>query len=141
MKLKIKGKTYSFCWGTLTILNTCDKLGCTLEELDYGIMANQPKYFYELSYQALLTDDLTINNGINIIDGQLEELSYAQYLNWLDNAPQDTGDKIVNSFMQSKYLGKSMQQRYNELLEKISATNTVEEKPVKKKRGQSQKSS
>lgn len=138
--IKVKDKTYSFCWGTLALLNTCDKIGCTLQELDYGIMADDAKYFYNLSYQALLANDLTLNNGANVIDGELDGLSYAQYLNWLDNAPQSTGDKITQSFLKSKYLGKSMEQRYNELFEKIGALTPAEEqsqepaKTVKKKK-------
>ena len=135
--IKVKGKTYSFCWGTLAFMNACDKLGVTLNELDLAIWAGEQKAWWTLAYQALVVNDMTANNGANIVNGELDGFNFAQFVNWLDNASDKEGETISKSYMDSKYLGKTMQEHYDNMLAKLNIDIDEETKeksvPAKKK--------
>lgn len=138
LSIKVKDKTYSFCWGTLAIMNTCDKLGMTMYELELAIMSNDQKAWYTLAYEALVVNDITANNSENLLGKELEGFSFGQFMVWLDNAPEKIGQDIVDSYMSSKTLGRTMQSRYDEIFEKLNvAVEEINGEPtptVKKKK-------
>lgn len=133
--IKVKGKTYSFCWGLLTFVNTCDKLDISLPQLHQDIALDKPKPWYHLAYQALLTHDETVNNGANTINGEIEDFSYLDFMQWFDEQPQEIGDAIIDDYKKSIYLGRTMQSRYDEVIEKLNiALEEQQEKPSTKKK-------
>lgn len=135
--IKVNEKTYSFCWGMLTFMNTCDKLGISLADLHEKIALDDAKCWYNLAYQALITNDITFNNSLDVSGDELESLSFAQFMHWLDNEPQETGDAISESYRKSMYMGKTMEQRYSEILERLNIEIEgldANKKPVKKKK-------
>lgn len=134
--IKVNDKTYSFCWGLLTFVNTCDKLDISLPELHQAIALDKPKPWYHLAYQALLTHDETSNNGANTINGELDGFSYLDFMQWFDEQPQEVGDQIIDDYKKSVYLGKTMQERYDEVIEKLNIAleeQNEEANPTKKK--------
>lgn len=137
LSIKVKDKKYAFCWGTLTFMNTCDKLGISMYELELAIMSNDQKAWYSLAYEALVVNDITANNSDNLLGKELEGFNFSQFMLWLDNEPEKIGQDIVDSYMSSKMLGKTMQARYDEILEKLNiAVEEVngESAPVVKKK-------
>lgn len=138
LSIKVKDKTYSFCWGTLAIMNTCDKLGVTMQELELGILTNDHKSLYNLAYEALVVNDLTANNGSNLFGKELDGFNFAQFMVWLDSEPESVGESITESYMSSKTLGRTMQSRYDEIFEKLNvAVEEINGEPtptVKKKK-------
>lgn len=136
LSIKVKDKSYSFCWGTLAFMNACDKLSVTLNELDLSILSGEQKAWYTLAYEALIVNDITNNNSANLVGGELEGFNFAQFMYWLDNAPQKTGDDITQSYMKSKYLGKTMQEHYDAMLDRlnINIDEQTQEKSVSPKK-------
>lgn len=52
---------------------------------------------------------------------------------WLDNEPEEVGTKITEDFLASKYQGRTMKERYDEVIEMVTALAEENgEKPKKK---------
>jgi len=133
MQLTINGKVRKLVWGTGCFEDVCDRLGVSLVDLDILMAENESKTLNEITYSAL-------RNGAEI-DDDVFELNYKQFLAWLDQEEQGTGDLIMKDFLASKYLGKTMQDYYNDLIARFEASETENSGPaVKKKRIVSEKS-
>lgn len=137
--IKVGDKTYSFSWGMLTFLNTSDALGISLEDLHEKIAMNDAKCWYKLAYQALLSHDELFNDSKETFNGSLDGFSFSQFVHWLNEQEQKVGDDISESYRKSIYMGRTMEDRYAEILAKLSVDlgDTIETdnvKPVKKKK-------
>lgn len=133
MQLIIKDKPRSLIFGTGAFEDCCDRLGMTLVDLDLLMAENEQKFLNEITFSAL-------RNGADI-DDQDFELNYKQFVYWLDNEPQDTAKKIMDEYLSSKYLGKTMQEYYDELIARFAASETEQPlKATKKKSSPSVKS-
>jgi len=134
MQLTIKEKPRQLCWGLGAFEDLCDELGITLQQLELEIASNETVMVSKLTYAAL-------RNGAEINDDSLD-FNYKYFLNWLDNEPQGTGDEIMVDFMRSKIQGVTMQQRYDEMIAKLLASEPEETRVnTKKKSTRSEKSS
>lgn len=126
MQLTINGKVRKLVWGTGCFEDVCDRLGVSLVDLDILMAENQSKTLNEITYSAL-------RNGAEI-DDDVFDLNYKQFLAWLDQEDQGTGKEIMDDFLASKYLGKTMQDYYNDLIARFEASETETNVPVVKKK-------
>ena len=134
MQLNIKEKPRQLCWGMGALEDLCDELGITLQDLDIAILNNETSTLNKLTYSAL-------RNGAEINDDSLD-FNYKYFLNWLDQQPDMLGNEIMSDFMKSKLLGKTMQERFDEIIAKLTATeDKTEPNKTKKKSTRSEKSS
>lgn len=131
MQLTINGKVRKLVWGTGCFEDVCDRLGVSLIDLDILLAENESKTLNEITYSAL-------RNGADIDDDVLD-FNYKQFLAWLDEQEQGTGDAIMKDFLASKYLGKTMQDYYNDLIARFEASEPETKKAVKKKHTASEK--
>lgn len=125
MQLTINGKVRKLVWGTGCFEDVCDRLGVSLVDLDILMAENESKTLNEITYSAL-------RNGADIDDDVLD-FNYKQFLAWLDEQEQGTGDAVMKDFLASKYLGKTMQDYYNDLIARYEASEPETAKAVKKK--------
>lgn len=125
MQLTINGKVRKLVWGTGCFEDVCDRLGVSLVDLDILLAENESKTLNEITYSAL-------RNGADIEDDVLD-FNYKQFLAWLDEEAQGTGNAIMQDFLASKYLGKTMQDYYNDLISRFEASEPETKKAVKKK--------
>lgn len=126
MQLTINGKVRKLVWGTGCFEDLCDRLGVSLVDLDILMAENESKTLNEITYSSL-------RNGADI-DDDVFELNYKQFLQWLDEQEQGTADAIMKDFLASKYLGKTMQDYYNDLIARLEASEPEgQAKAVKKK--------
>lgn len=125
MQLIIKETPRQLCWGMGALEGLCDELGITLQELDIALLNNETTILNKLTYSAL-------RNGADINDDSLD-FNYKFFLNWLDQQPEELGVSITNDFMQSKLLGKTMQERYEEIIARLSIGDTQSTPSTKKK--------
>lgn len=133
MQLEINGSKWQLSWGMGALENLCDELDLTLQEIDIELMTNETRTLNKLTYCAL-------RNGAELKDTSLD-FSYKFFLDWLDNADEKTGAEISADFMQSKLLGKTMEARFNEIIERLNANEPESAEPIKKKNTRSVKSS
>lgn len=133
MQLEINGSKWQLCWGMGALEDLCDEMGIGLQDIDLAILSNEVKMTNKLTYAAL-------KNGAELNDTSLD-FSYKFFLNWLDNADQSTGNEITKDFMKSKLLGQTMQDRFNEIIERLNANESESAEPIKKKNTRSGKSS
>jgi len=131
MQLTINGKVRKLVWGTGCFEDVCDRLGVSLVDLDILMAENETKTLNEITYSAL-------RNGADI-DDEVLDFNYKYFLSWLDNEPQGTGDNIMKDFLASKYLGKTMQDYYNDLIARFEVGEPETKKAVKKKHIASEK--
>jgi len=125
MKLNIKGSPRQLCWGMGALEGVCDELGISLQDLDNALVNNETSVLNKLTYSAL-------KNGAEINDDSLD-FNYKFFLNWLDEEPQGTADQITNDFMNSKLLGKTMLERFDELIARLSVNEDTTAIASKKK--------
>lgn len=71
-----------------------------------------------------------IQNGCEI-DGIDVPFTLRQFQAWLDEQSEDTGREIIEDFMKSKYQGRAMQDRYDEI---IALLNPAPEPETPKKK-------
>ena len=132
LSLEIKEKSRKLIWGTGCFEDVCDRLGLTLSDLDVLMVENERKFLNEITFSAL-------RNGAEIED-DVFELNYKQFTHWLDEAPQETGKQIMEDYLASKFLGKTMQDYYDDIIARFNAAESeVAEATVKKKRSPSEK--
>lgn len=132
LSLEIKDKSRKLIWGTGCFEDVCDRLGLTLSDLDVLMVENERKFLNEITFSAL-------RNGAEIED-DVFELNYKQFTHWLDEAPQETGQKIMEDYLASKFLGKTMQDYYDDIIARFNAAESeVADATVKKKRSPSEK--
>lgn len=125
MQLEINGKQNRLVWGLGALENLCNTLNMTLQEIDLAIMNNDIAVINRLAYCAL-------ENGAEISDQELD-FNYKFFLAWLDEQPEQIGNDISNDFLKSKLLGKTMEERYNEIIERLKASETTDSIAPKKK--------
>lgn len=125
MQLEIQGKQNKLVWGLGALENLCNTLNMTLQEIDLAIMNNDIAVINRLAYCAL-------ENGAEIADQELD-FNYKFFLAWLDEQPEQIGNDISNDFLKSKLLGKTMEERYNEIIERLKASETPDNIAPKKK--------
>lgn len=125
MQLEIKDNKWQLCWGTGALETLCDELDISLQDIDVAIISNETATLNRLVYCAL-------KNGAEINDSSLD-FNYKYFLNWLDEQPEDTGKEIMGDFMASKLLGKTMQSRFDEIIERLNASVDPATVPIKKK--------
>lgn len=127
MQLVVNDKPITLIFGTGAFEDCCDRLDLSLVDLDILQAENEQKFLNEITFSAL-------RNGAEI-NNQVFDLTYKQFVHWLDQEPQDTGKKIMEAYMDSKYLGKTMRDHYEDLISRFEASQTeADVKPVKKKR-------
>lgn len=117
MQLSIKGKDYRLVWGTGCFEDFCDRLGVSLIDIDLMMADNQNKTLNQLTYSAL-------RNGADIDDVDFS-VKYSVFTEWLDNEPQSVGTAIMEDYLASKYLGKTMQEYYNEIIARFEAEESA----------------
>lgn len=133
MQLEIKGNKWQLSWGSGALESLCNDLGISLQDIEYAVLDDDTTLLNKLTYAAL-------TNGAEIMDISLD-FNYKYFLAWLDEQPQEMGVEIMNDFMKSKYLGKTMEDRFNEIIERINASAEANDpKTVKKKNTRSVKS-
>ena len=125
MQLNINDKNWKLVWGTGALENLCNQLNMTLNEVDVAIMLGDEKVVNRLAYCAL-------QNGAEIQDSEVD-FTYKYFLAWLDEQEEGLGQEISNDFLKSKYLGKTMEDRYNEVIARLTANETPGTAPSKKK--------
>lgn len=127
MQLTINNKERQLVWGTGAFEDVCDRLDVSLVDFDIILISTPEKALYELTYSAL-------RNGAEIKDESID-FNYKFFLSWLDQQEQDLGDKIMADFLESKYLGKTMRERFETVSAMLDASVNENEpkKPVKKK--------
>lgn len=127
MQLSIKGKDYRLVWGTGCFEDFCDRLGVSLIDIDMMMAENQSKTLNQLTYSAL-------RNGSDIDDADFS-IKYSAFTEWLDNEPQSVGTAIMEDYLSSKYLGKTMQEHYQAMIERFEAEESANApKPAPKKK-------
>lgn len=124
MQLSIKDKQRKLQWGLGALENLCNTLNLSLNDIDLAIMNNDTAVINRLTYCAL-------ENGAEIEDDTLD-FNYKQFLAWLDEQPEQVGNDIANDFLKSKLLGKTMEERYNEIIARLNASETEATTPKKK---------
>jgi hypothetical protein len=132
MRLKINDKEWKLVWGLGALENLCNELGIGLQDVDMAILNNETIVLNKLTYCAL-------QNGAEIDDLELD-FNYKKFTQFIDNADESVGREIMNDFMKSKLLGKTMEERYQEIIERINASASEEIKIPKKKVTRSVKS-
>lgn len=125
MQLEINGKNCRLQWGTGALEDLCDRLDLSLQDIDAAVITNENKILNQLTYSAL-------RNGADISDEELN-FSYKFFLAWLDEQPEDMGKKIMEDFLSSKILGRTMQDRFNEIIERMSVSDNNAATVKKKK--------
>lgn len=126
MQLTINNTPITLIFGTGAFEDCCDRLDLSLVDLDLLEAENEQKFLNEITFSAL-------RNGADI-NGQAFDLTYKQFVHWLDQEPQETAKKIMDAYMDSKYLGKTMRDHYNDLIARFEASQTESNpSPVKKK--------
>lgn len=124
LKVKIQDKEYGFQFGTGAFEICCDNLGVDIHELQIQILNGNSKALNSLAFAA-------IQNWCELQSPEVSvDFTYRQYQLWLDEADHATGLAIVDAYKKSMYEGKTMQERYDEV---IAAANGVEEEQPKKK--------
>lgn len=131
MKLTINGKEWNLIFGTAAFQILCDDLGLAIEDIDLAIMSNENMVLNRLVYAAL-------KNGAECNYNEVD-FSFNQFLNWLDEQPQETGKQIMDVFLASKMMGITMKQRYDDMIASIAKENGFTEPEVKKKNSKSAK--
>lgn len=131
MQLTIKNKKRDLSWGMGALENLCDELAISLSDIDMAIMNNETATLNRLVYCAL-------KNGAEI-EGDELDFNYKYFLDWLDKQSEGTGAKIMDDFLASKLLGKTMKARYEEIIDRLKATEIEGATPPKKKSTRSEK--
>lgn len=134
MQLNIKGKDWKLVWGTGAFEQACNELDMSFEELNEALFTGNVSIGNRFAYCAL-------QNGAEIEDKTLD-FNYKTFLAWFDEQEEGIGMEISNDFLKSKYLGKTMEDRYNEVIERYLATKeptTTTTPKVKKKNSRSVK--
>lgn len=108
MDLKIKNVKRQLVWGSGAFEVLCSDTGMSLKEIDIAILSNDRNVLNRLLFSAL-------KNGAEFSD-QLIDFNYKFFLKWLDDQPEKLGIDIENDFLKSKYKGKTMQDRLDEVL-------------------------
>lgn len=125
MKLKIKGKEYQLEWGMRAIEIYCDKMDCDIDDIDIHLASTK------LIDQMRAINNLTlaaIQNGCENSSPKVEfDVSYNDYLSFLDNNPEDTSTKIIEDWKQSYFFGKKVAEHFFGQVEE-----TDSKKPKKK---------
>lgn len=117
MKLKIKDQECELVFGTAAFQILCEDLGVSREDIDLAIMTNENEVLNRLVYAAL-------KNGALCNDTEID-FNYHVFMNWLDEQPQEVGTAIMDAFMQSKMMGVTMKDRYDEMIKTIAAENGI----------------
>jgi len=137
MILKIKEQDRPLSWGTGAAENVQNELGISLQDLEFAIMTNETAVLNKLTYAAL-------QNAAEINDADLD-FNYKFFLDWLDNQDEKVAKDIMDDFLKSKMLGKTMQSRFDEIIARLEALDSPETKQeaekIKKKNNRSVKSS
>lgn len=132
MRLTIRDNSYRLSWGTGAFQIICDNLDITLNDVDFGIYSNDQKILNNLTYAAL-------QNAAKIDEVEFN-VNYWQFLEWLNEQPEEIGKDIINDYLDSVYLGKTMRQRYEEITAKLESDNEeTTPKKLKKKTVRSEK--
>lgn len=132
MKLEINGNQYGLQWGTGAFEIACEKLNMSVNEVLLGVADN--KVILTLAYSAI-QNWYELQDETNVLP-----FSYRQFQAWLDEQDQQVAADIVKDFYKSKYEGKVMEDRYNELIELLNQNNPeAAKKKVVKKQSRSAK--
>lgn len=127
MQLEINGRNWQLVWGMGALEELCNELNFSLTDIDVAIMNNETAVLNRLVYCAL-------RNGAECEDTPTSlTFNYKKFLQWLDEQPDNTGKSIMDDFMNSKLSGRTMQQRFDEIIERLNAIDSEETKKVKKK--------
>lgn len=124
MKIEINGKEYGFQWGMGAVEIYCDMMGCDVDGLGLGLMAET-----EIKRQKSITTLVlaAIQNWceLNSIDF---DLNYRKLQAWLSDQQQGVADTIIADWKKSMYYGKTIGEWY------FGEVPTEEAKPSQKKR-------
>lgn len=126
MQLEILGNKSGFQWGLGCFEIAAELLKVdTIEEVIFKAVSGTSE-MTRVAYAACQ----------NYHEIREEEIPFTlrQFQAWLNDEDEEVGKKIVDDFLNSKYQGRIMQERYDELVERLKALNELdEEKEVKKK--------
>lgn len=110
MKLKIKGKEYQLEWGMRAIEIYCDNMDCDIDDIDTHLGSNK------LIDQMRAINNLTlaaIQNGCENSLPKIDfDVTYNDFLSFLDNNPQDTSTKIIEDWKKSYFFGKTVAEHF-----------------------------
>lgn len=103
MKINFGGKERGFQWGMGCLEKYCDLMDCDME----GLIL----FTYNNKAQIKAATSLLLAGMLNYseINDEAIDYNYSKVQLWLDEAPQDTWTAIVNDFVKSKYLGKTIE--------------------------------
>lgn len=123
-------KEVGFIWGTGAFLNTCDKLGLPIGQVQLGIL--DPKIFLTITHEAVL---------LFIKKNKLDfELSFDAFVESFDLLTKEQIDSVYQDYLASTYQGASMKEHYIEFGFEFKEDDEARKKNLaKKKKHQSQK--
>ncbi len=108
MKLTINGIEYGLQWGMGAIEIYCDKMNCDIGGLDAAIMSD--RVIDKLKAINTLTL-AAIQNWCELNDVDFN-LNYREFQNWISDQPQDTGNKIIEDWKATKFMGRTIAEHY-----------------------------
>ena len=115
MQLTINNEKCGLIWGTRAFILAEKRLNMSLTEIMFGV--TEDNVILNLAYCAIQNwyEDKDETNEV--------PFSFTQFCNWLDGQPKEIGDQITQSYLESNYQGKSMQERYDAANAAIDASN------------------
>lgn len=138
MKLEIKIKnietgeetTHSvgLIWGLGAYEIFEDRTGIDKDRMHLGFLSGDQKIMTNLVYAAIQNWCETLTDPVEV------PFSYRQFQSWLSDAPQEAAADIIRDYEKSTLYGKTMEEYYLSILEKLSDSNKAEDKPKKKTR-------
>jgi len=116
MQLTIRNEKCGLIWGTRAFILAEKRLNMSLTEIMFGV--TEDNVILTLAYCAIQNwyEDKDETNEV--------PFSFTQFCNWLDDQPKEVGDSITESYMESSYQGKSMQERYDAVNAMIAAADS-----------------
>lgn len=121
MKINFGGKERGFQWGIGCIERYCDLMDGDLETLT--LLDSKGVSKLKASTNLLLA----AMNNYSDINNEAIDYNYSLVQSWLDEAPQNTMDILMQDFLKSKFLGKAVQDYFNDSQDD-TATGAVKKK-------------
>jgi predicted PolB exonuclease-like 3'-5' exonuclease len=106
MKINFGGKDRGFQWGMGCLQKYCELMDCNVEGLDMVLIngKDQIKAATSLILAAML--------NYSDLHEEITDYKYSDVQVWLDEAPQETYNSLMEDFKKSKYLGRSIEEYF-----------------------------
>lgn len=106
MKVTINDKEYGLQWGLGCLEIYCDKMDCGIDGLDLAFMPNKER---EKAIVTLIHAALQNYAELYELDFTL---TIRQLQAWIDEAPQEQFEAVMDDFKASKYFGKTIAEHF-----------------------------